>query len=103
MSTAKLQKIEQKNYILEIKEVDADKGIIRGYLSTFNNTDYQKDRVLPGAFKKTIQDALQRKSNKGKKYLWPLLWMHDPERPIGGFIDAVEDQKGLLVTAQLDI
>lgn len=88
---------------LEWKVVDDDQGIIRGYLAVFNNVDSAKDRIRPGAFKKTIQDALQRKDNRGKKYLWPLLWMHDPEKPIGGFLDATEDKTGLLVTAQLDI
>lgn len=95
--------IEQKNLSFQVKSIDEDLGIVTGYLSTFNNIDYQKDRVLPGAFQKTIQEALQRKSNKGKKYLWPLLFMHDPEKPVGGFIDASEDRKGLLVSAQLDI
>lgn len=95
--------IEHKSFNFEVKSVDADQGIIKGYLSVFNNIDSQNDRVRPGAFKKTIADGIQRKSNKGKKYLWPLLWMHDPEKPIGGFIDAVEDKTGLLVTAQLDI
>jgi HK97 family phage prohead protease len=88
---------------LEWKVVDADQGIIKGYLAVFNNIDSYKDRIRPGAFKKTIADAIQRKDTRGKKYLWPLLWMHDPEKPIGGFIDATEDKIGLLVTAQLDI
>lgn len=88
---------------LQWKIVDADQGLIRGYLAVFNNIDSTNDRIRPGAFKKTIAEALQRKDNRGKKFLWPLLFMHDPEKPIGGFIDAVEDKTGLLVTAQLDI
>lgn len=88
---------------LQWKVIDDDQGIIRGYLAVFNNVDSAKDRIRPGAFKKTIQEALQRKDNRGKKYLWPLLWMHDPDKPIGGFLDATEDKTGLLVTAQLDI
>lgn len=88
---------------LQWKVVNAEQGIIQGYLSVFNNVDSTKDRVRPGAYKKTIADALQRKDKRGKKFLWPLLWMHDPEKPIGGFIDAEEDKYGLLVTAQLDV
>jgi HK97 family phage prohead protease len=88
---------------LQWKIVDEDQGIIRGYLAVFNNIDSTKDRIRAGAFKKTLTEALQRKTNRGKKYLFPLLWMHDPEKPIGGFIDAIEDKYGLLVTAQLDI
>jgi HK97 family phage prohead protease len=35
--------------------------------------------------------------------IWPMLWFHNPEEPIGKVIDAQEDEKGLLITAQLDI
>lgn len=95
------KRVDLRGY--EWKVVDAAQGIIKGYLAVFNNVDSYNDRIRPGAFKKTIADALQRKTNRGKRFLWPLLWMHDPEQPIGGFIDAVEDKTGLLVTAQLDI
>jgi len=101
-------KIEQKKAAIpgldmQWKVVDKTQGIIKGYLSVFNNIDSTNDRVRPGAYKKTIADAIQRKSKQGRKFLFPLLWMHDAEKPIGGFIDAIEDKYGLLVTAQLDI
>lgn len=94
---------ETKTYHFEIKSIDEDQGIVTGYLSVKDNVDYQEDRVKDGAYKKTIGDALERKSNKGKKFLWPILWMHDPEKPIGGFTDAREDKKGLLTSMQYDI
>jgi HK97 family phage prohead protease len=111
IATRKKAKAEQKSIgpntypgiDLQWKVIDEDQGIIKGYLAVFNNIDSQKDRVRAGSFRKTITDGLERKSNLGKKFLWPLLWMHDPEKPIGGFIDAIEDKFGLLVTAQLDI
>jgi HK97 family phage prohead protease len=103
-------KLEQKNIgpkisgvDLQWKVVDEDQGIIQGYVSVFNNIDSQRDRVRPGAFKKTVADGLQRKANKGKKFICPLLWMHEVDKPIGGVIDAVEDKIGLLATAQVDI
>ncbi len=95
-------KTEFKSFPFELKSVDEDQGIVIGYLSTFGNVDKQKDRVLPHAFAKTIQEAKARKEN-GRKYLWPALFMHDPEKPIGGCTDAIEDEHGLLVTMQLDI
>ncbi len=64
--------IETKTFAFEVKSVDEAKGIVVGYLSTFNNVDYGFDRVLPGAFTKTLND---RKSAKGKKGLFPMLWM----------------------------
>jgi HK97 family phage prohead protease len=95
--------IEYKNFHFEIKAIDEDQGIIEGYLSTFGNVDYQNDRVQKGAFKKTLAEAKSRMSNQGKKYLWPVLWMHSPEQPIGGCVDAYEDDHGLYTKFQLDI
>lgn len=94
---------ETKLYSFELKSFDEDQGIVTGYLSVKNNEDYQDDRVKDGAYKKTIGDALQRKTNKGKKFYWAILWMHNPEQPLGGFIDAQEDKKGLSVAMQYDI
>lgn len=96
------REVEYKSFHFRVKSVDEDQGRITGYLSTFGNVDLQKDRVLAGAFKKTLQEAYARKAN-GRKYLFAALWMHDVEQPIGGFIDAEEDSEGLLVTAELDI
>lgn len=99
--------VEHKTFTLQVESVDDDQGIITGYLSTFNNIDlgngYIRDRVLPGAFKRTVNAAIERKAAKSKKFLWPHLWFHDPEKPIGGYVDAREDTKGLFVTYQLDI
>lgn len=94
--------VEYKTFTFQVKSIDEDRGTITGYLSTFGNIDLQKDRVLSGAFKKTLAEAYARKAN-GRTYLFALLWMHDPEQPIGGFLEATEDNQGLLVTAELDI
>jgi HK97 family phage prohead protease len=96
------REVEYKSFRFRVKSVDEDQGRITGYLSTFGNVDLQKDRVVAGAFKKTLTEAYARKAN-GRAYLFAILWMHDPEQPIGGFIEAQEDSEGLLVTAQLDI
>lgn len=95
-------KTEFKSFHFEQKSMDEDQGIITGYLSTFNNVDLQNDRVLPNAFKKTIAEAKARKQ-QGRKFIIPVLWFHNPEQPIGLVTDAMEDEKGLLITAQLDI
>ncbi|OLE51924.1 MAG: hypothetical protein AUG51_20565 [Acidobacteria bacterium 13_1_20CM_3_53_8] len=94
--------IEYKNFPFELKSFDEEQGIITGYLSTFGNIDEQKDRVSKGAFKKTIQEAKARTKN-GRRFLYPMLWFHSPDQPIGGVKDALEDEHGLLITAQLDI
>jgi HK97 family phage prohead protease len=95
-------KTEFKTFAFELKSIDEDQGLVTGYLSTFDNVDEQNDRVQKGAFRKTIAEAKSRMQN-GRKFLYPALWMHDPEKPIGGVKDAEEDEHGLLVTMQLDV
>jgi len=83
----------------ELKADDTTAGSFSGYLSVFGNLDSYKDIVEPGAFQKTINDARGR----GGKYLFPVLWQHDPSEPIGGFLEMREDRKGLWVRGQLDL
>lgn len=40
----------------EIKADGEDAGIVDGYASVFNHRDHSKDRVLPGAFTKTLAE-----------------------------------------------
>src|SRR5260221_110039 len=82
---------QHKNVLFtELKATDQEKGIFEGYLSVYGNVDSYKDIVEPGAFTKTIKDARGRQG----KYLFPLLWQHDPKDPIGGILDLVEKPKG---------
>ena len=83
----------------EFKALDETSGSFEGYLSIFGNVDSYKDIVEPGAFQKTIKDATSR----GGKYLFPLLWQHDPKEPIGGFSSMKEDGRGLRVQGQIDV
>lgn len=83
----------------QIKAINDGEGIIEGYLSTFNTVDEQNDRVIKGAFKQTIKEAKARRG----AYLWPMLYQHDPDTPIGGVTSAVEDSYGLFTVAQFDL
>lgn len=94
---------EQKDFAFEVKEFDDVTGIVKGYLSTFNNIDEGGDRVLPGAFKRTLQSKYQYKKAHNKTYLMPLLWQHDTNSPIGGYTEAKEDNVGLYVEFQVDM
>ena len=86
-------KKEQKIFSLKLNEL-TESGQFTGYASTFGNVDLGNDIVDAGAFKKTIKES------KGKI---PILDHHDPERQIGWNIDAVEDERGLLVTGKLNL
>ncbi len=94
---------EQKSFNFSIKTTDDELGQISGYLSVFGNVDEGKDRVLPGAFKRTLQNSEKRMTTGGKKFLFPVLWQHDQTQPIGGCFAASEDSTGLFVKFQLDL
>lgn len=90
MSVKKDRPLEFKTFGFEFKEVSPD-GIIRGYASTFGNTDLGLDIVDKGAFKKTI------KENKSV----PILADHDPSKQVGWNLKAEEDSHGLFVEGEL--
>ena len=84
-------------------ELKEDGGIVKGYASTFDREpDAYGDVVAPGAFTKSLERWKQL-NNEGK-YI-PLLWAHDTEDPksnIGRVVNAIEDERGLLVSAEFD-
>lgn len=79
---------------LELKFV-AGSGTFEGYASVFHVTDSANDRVVPGAFKKSIAAA------QAESRLPPLLWQHDAQKPIGIWHDMFEDSHGLFVRGEL--
>ena len=79
---------------------DLKTGQFEGYASVFGNVDSYGDRVLPGAFTKTLEDY----GDDGAGI--PCYWMHrldDPELNLGSTVKAWEDEKGLRVRVQLDL
>lgn len=92
-----------KTAAIQIKAGPAD-GLTEGqfiaYASVFGNVDSYGDIVMPGAFTDTLAEWQSSKSEL------PLLWGHDmfdPFSNIGHVTEAVQDEKGLKVTAQLDL
>lgn len=79
-----------KSFDLEVKDIDAKKGIVIGYFSAFGNVDSDGDIMMPGAFKRTIQDW----GPKGKGRIKHLL-NHDPSKPLGKIQELEEDSYGL--------
>lgn len=78
----------------DVKAVD-EKGMFEGYASVFNVLDKHEDRVMPGAFRESIEDW----QSKGR--MPPMLWSHDREEPIGPWLEMEEDDVGLRVKGQL--
>lgn len=85
--------IKTLGFKFEVKSIDDKEGVIEGYASVFNNVDSYGDKVVPGAFTKTIQENRH----------WPILSNHDTRQQIGINMEAKEDSYGLLVRGKLDI
>ena len=75
----------------EYKAMDDEAGTFEGYGSIFGNIDSYGDVVTKGAFTQTIKE---RKP--------VMLWQHYSDEPIGVYIEAKEDDKGLYLKGQLN-
>lgn len=79
-------------------EIKADSsGRISGYGSFFGNVDLAGDRVLPGAFAKSLAD------HKNRGFKLKMLWQHRADTPIGVWHNAREDGRGLFVEGVVNL
>jgi uncharacterized protein len=77
---------------VDLKSVEAD-GTFSGYASLFGEVDLGNDLVMPGAFR----ESLAARGAQGVK----LLFQHDPNEPIGVWLDLAEDARGLYARGRL--
>lgn len=83
--------------ILEIKSLK-DSGEFEGYGSTFGGEpDAYGDVIAPGAY----TDSL--KAHRAKGTMPKLFWQHNPDEPIGKWVEATEDDHGLLMRGRLNM
>jgi len=100
----KLEQIDNKKSMLysyksldmEVKDVDVKQGIVSGYFSAFGMVDSDGDMMMPGAFKRSIQDW----GPEGKGRIKHLL-NHDPSKPLGKIMELSEDSYGLKYVSQV--
>lgn len=93
--------MSKKTYpIYQVKAAEEGTGIVEAIVSVFNNIDLVGDRVMPGAFDKTIRDW--KAKNERGRYL-PFVDEHDWSREgrIGKVLYMAETPEGLLVKAKL--
>lgn len=77
-----------------------DEGVFEAIVSVFGNVDSYGDRVMPGAFEKTLTEW----AASGDPI--PVYWSHrmdDPDYNIGHVLEAKETAEGLWVKAKLDL
>lgn len=77
---------------LTLKGISGD-GVFSGYASVFGEIDLGKDRIEPGAFRRSIEE----RGAAGIR----MLWQHDPAEPIGAWRVLREDAHGLYVEGVL--
>jgi HK97 family phage prohead protease len=83
--------VERRDFIFKIKSID-DAGKFTGMAATYNNVDLGNDRILPGAFTRTL--------SAGKQF--PVLWQHDPANPIGT-CQITDSRDGLQLAGALEL
>ncbi len=78
---------------IKLAPQDAERGLIEGYGATFDiEPDRQGDIIRPGAFRKSLLRELPA-----------MVWAHDLSRPVGRWLEASEDGKGLRLRGQLNL
>lgn len=77
---------------LVIKQIEDDKDAFtfEGHASTFGNIDLGDDVIERGAFRKSLTKRMPK-----------LLWQHNMHEPLGVFVEAFEDEKGLFVRGKM--
>lgn len=75
---------------MSVKALQED-GSFEGTLASYNTVDLGGDRIIPGAFTKTMQE-------RGDQI--PMLWQHDSHQPIGT-LSLQDSPTGLMVKGQL--
>jgi uncharacterized protein len=79
-----------------IKDVDTKTGTVTGYFSIFGNVDSDGDMIMPGAFKRTLQNNYRRLKH---------LAFHDPSKILSGTrkgnLKVSEDSKGLYFESKI--
>jgi len=85
-----------KSLGMEVKDVDVKEGIVSGYFSAFGMVDSDGDIMMPGAFKRSIQDWGPNAKGRIKHLL-----NHDPSKPLGKIMELEEDGYGLKYTSQI--
>ena len=86
--------METQTFPFSIKSV-ADTGVVEGLVSAFGGVDSYGDKIERGAYSK----SLQRLAESGRKL--PVLYQHDPHRPIGVWRELRETDAGLFGKAEL--
>ena len=83
--------------VLEIKALK-ENGEFEGYASTFGGEpDSYGDVIAPGAFAESLAE------HKAAGTMPKMFWQHKRDEPIGKWLEAAEDSRGLLTKGRLNM
>jgi hypothetical protein len=83
--------------VLSIKSLE-ESGEFEGYGSTFGGEpDSYGDVIVKGAYAESL------KAHRAKGTMPKMFWQHDAGQPIGKWLEAQEDDKGLLMRGRLNM
>ncbi|AVO36604.1 HK97 family phage prohead protease [Pukyongiella litopenaei] len=83
--------------VLKIKALE-ETGDFEGYGSTFGGEpDSYGDVIAAGAFTESLA------AHKARGSMPKMFWQHDSDKPIGRWLEAVEDETGLLMRGRLNM
>lgn len=92
--------MQHKQFSVEFKSDTDSLGEFSALVSVFGNVDRVNDRVIPGAFAKTIGEW------EAKSAPLPIVWAHNIENPlmfIGSVKSMEETSEGLVVEGSLNL
>lgn len=88
---------KKSDAVLSIKSLD-EKGEFEGYGSTFGGEpDSYGDVIADGAYSASLA------SHNTKGTMPKMFWQHDPSQPIGKWLEASEDETGLMMRGKLNM
>lgn len=71
-------------------------GKIEAFGAMYGNVDDGGDKILPTAFRRTIQNSKARSQKRNNPYLLKMLWQHQTDQVIGAWYDVdTSDPEGL--------
>ena len=95
--------VEKRSFNLEVKTVlesEDNRRVVEGYASTWD-LDTGKDKIIPGAFKSTINERFSVPMALNNKSKIKVLWQHDQHVLIGKLLEIKETEQGLYVKLEL--
>lgn len=92
--------MKHKSCTAQFKALDEEQGTFEAIVSVFGNVDLIGDRVVKGAFTKSLDTW--KTSGDPIPVIWSHMW-NMPEAHIGKTLEAEERDEGLYVKGQIDL